>query len=73
MGKRYKVCLWGSDSPYCWEHVKEFGYEFDMFSIAVGRAFGYKFDIRIINPFKRRPLSIIFGILNTARIIYLFL
>jgi len=73
MGKRYKVCLWGSDSPYCWEHVKEFGDEFDMFSIALGKAFGYNFDIRIINPFKRRPLSIIFGILNTARIIYLFL
>lgn len=73
MGKRYKVCLWGSDSPYCWEHVKEFGDEFDMVSIVVGRAFGYKFDIRIINPFKRRPLSIIFGILNIARIIYLFL
>lgn len=73
MGKRYKVCLWGSDSLYCWEHVKEFGDEFDMFSIVVGRAFGYDFDIRIINPFKRRPLSIIFGILNIARIIYLFL
>jgi glycosyltransferase involved in cell wall biosynthesis len=53
--------------------VKEFGDEFDMFSIVVGRAFGYKFDIRIITPFKRRPLSIIFGILNIARIIYLFL
>ena len=73
MSKRYKVCLWGSDSLYCWEYVKGFDDEFDMFSIAVGRTFGYKFDIRIINPFKRRPLSIIFGILNTARIIYLFL
>jgi len=73
MGKRYKVCLWGSDSLYCWEHVKEFGNEFDMFSIAVGRAFGYKFDVQIINPFKRRPLSTIFGILNIARIMYLFL
>lgn len=73
MSKRYRVCLWGGDSLYCWEHVKEFGDEFDMFSIVVGRAFGYKFDVRIINPFKRRPLSTIFVILNIARIIYLFL
>jgi len=73
MGKRYRVCLWGSDLLYCWEHVKEFGDEFDMFSIVLGRAFGYDFDIRIINPFKKRPLSTIFIILNIARIMYLFL
>jgi glycosyltransferase involved in cell wall biosynthesis len=72
MGKRYKVCLWGSDSIYCWEHVKEFGDEFDIFSIVTARTFEYKFDIRIVNPFKRRPLSIVFGILNIARIMYLF-
>jgi len=73
MTKRYRVCLWGSDSPYCWEHVKEFGDEFDMFSIVIGRTFGYKFDIRIVSPFRRKPLSTIFGVLNIARITYLFL
>ena len=53
--------------------MKEFGGEFDLFSIVLGRAFGYKFDVQIINPFKRRPFSIMFGILNIPRIIYLFL
>ena len=72
-GKRYKVCLWGTDSIYCWEHVKKFGDEFDIFSIVVGRIFGYSFDIQITNPFKKRPFSTIFWILNNARIMYLFL
>lgn len=73
MRKRYKVCLWGSDSLYCWEHIKEFGDEFDIFSIVIARTFRYNFDIRIVNPFRRRSLTIVFGILNIPRIIYLFL
>ena len=75
MSKKQKICLWGIDSPYCLEHAKEFSDEFDMFSIVVGKSFGYNFDIQIIdsNPFKRRPLSTIFTILNIVRIMYLFL
>lgn len=75
MGKKHKICLWGTDLLYCWEHVKEFGDEFDMFSIVLGRTFGYNFNIQItnFNPSKRRPFSTVFGILNIARIMYLFL
>ena len=75
MNKKHKICLWGIDSPYCWEHVRAFSDEFDMFSIVVGRGFGYNFDVQVIysNPFKKRPFSIIFWILNNARIMYLFL
>jgi len=75
MGKKHKICLWGIDSPYCWEHAKEFSNEFDMFSIVLGNGFGYNFDIRItnLNPFKKRPFSTVFAILNILRIMYLFL
>lgn len=73
MDKKYKICLWGSDIPYSWEHIKEFGDEFDMFSIVRGRAFGYSFDIQITNPFKQTPFSTIFEILSIPRIMYLFL
>lgn len=71
--KKYKICLWCIDSPYCWEHVKELSDEFDVFSIAFGRNFGYNFDIHVTSPFNRRPLSTIFWILNIAYIMYLFL
>ena len=70
---RYKVCLWGSDSPYCWEHVVGLADECDMSSVVIGQAFGYEFDIRIINRFSRRPLSTAVALWNRARIMYLFL
>ena len=73
MAKKQKICLWGIDSPYCWEHAKEFSDVFDMFSIVFGKGFGYNFDIQIINPFKKRPFSTVFEFLNILRIMYLFL
>ena len=73
-GEKYKICLWGIDSPYCFEHVKEFSGEFNVFSVVLGRVFGFNFDIQIINPFKKESLLFtIFRILNVARVMYLFL